>query len=123
MQTPPAGHVSPLRILALLLILVGGLASVGPARAVEAVRVGLDQPVIDLTGAIERYRSDGDLVQISTAAGKDGIKRRIVVKARDAGGLDETEAERHKRNESLLLNGPQKGGPATPQDAIDALFD
>ena len=85
MQTPPAGHVSPLRILALLLILVGGLASVGPARAVEAVRVGLDQPVIDLTGAIERYRSDGDLVQISTAAGKDGIKRRIVVKARDAG--------------------------------------
>ncbi len=47
--------------------------------------MSLDQPVIDLTNAIERYRSDGDLVQISTAAGKDGIKRRIVVKARDAG--------------------------------------
>ncbi len=74
-----------MRILALLLILVGGLVSGGPARAVEAVRVSLDQPVIDLTNAIERYRSDGDLVQISTAAGKDGIKRRIVVKARDAG--------------------------------------
>lgn len=45
------------------------------------------------------------------------------VKARDAGGIDESEADRRKRNESLLLNGPQKGGPATPQDAIDALFD
>jgi hypothetical protein len=28
---------------------------------------------IDLTPAIERYRSDGDLIQISTAPGKDGI--------------------------------------------------
>ena len=59
--------------------------SSGPARAVEAVRVTLDAPVIDLTSAIERYRSDGDLIQISTAPGKDGIVRRIVVKARDAG--------------------------------------
>lgn len=45
------------------------------------------------------------------------------VKARDAVGVDETEVGRRTRNESLLLNGPQKGGPATPQDAIDALFD
>ncbi|ABY28840.1 MAG: protein phosphatase CheZ [Methylobacteriaceae bacterium] len=44
------------------------------------------------------------------------------VKARDAAGIDETEADRRKRNESLLLNGPQMGGPATAQDAIDALF-
>ena len=34
---------------------------------------------------IERYRSDGDLIQISTAPGKDGIVRRIVVKARETG--------------------------------------
>ncbi|SFL36729.1 protein phosphatase CheZ [Methylorubrum salsuginis] len=47
----------------------------------------------------------------------------VAVKARDAGGVDESEVDRRKRNESLLLNGPQKGGPATPQDAIDALFD
>ncbi|MFY9291475.1 MAG: protein phosphatase CheZ [Methylorubrum rhodinum] len=47
----------------------------------------------------------------------------VAVKARDAGGVDEGEVDRRKRNESLLLNGPQKGGPATPQDAIDALFD
>ncbi|MGU3542434.1 EAL domain-containing protein [Methylobacterium sp. A52T] len=84
---------TPLRILALLLTLVGGLvgalaltlAASAPAQAVEAVRVTLDAPVIDLTTAIERYRSDGDLIQISTAPGKDGIVRRIVVKARDAG--------------------------------------
>ncbi|GJE61835.1 EAL domain-containing protein [Methylobacterium trifolii] len=75
-------RILPLILLALLL---GGLAANGPAQAVEAVRVTLDAPVIDLTGAIERYRSDGDLIQISTAPGKDGIVRRIVVKARDAG--------------------------------------
>lgn len=44
------------------------------------------------------------------------------VKARDASGIDELEVDRRARNESLLLNGPQKGGPATAQDAIDALF-
>ncbi|GJD86790.1 hypothetical protein BHAOGJBA_0286 [Methylobacterium hispanicum] len=75
-----------MRILVLLLaFLVGALAASTPASAVEAVRVTLDAPVIDLTQAIERYRSDGDLIQISTAPGKDGIVRRIVVKARDAG--------------------------------------
>ncbi len=44
------------------------------------------------------------------------------VKARDAAGIDEMEAGRRTRSESLLLNGPQMGGPATAQDAIDALF-
>ncbi len=75
-----------MRILALLLaFLVCGLAASRPAEAVEAVRVTLDNPIVDLTPAIERYRSDGDAIQISTAPGKDGIVRRIVVKARDAG--------------------------------------
>lgn len=44
------------------------------------------------------------------------------VKARDASGLDPVEVERRVRAEMLMLNGPQKNGPATPQDAIDALF-
>ncbi|GJD75573.1 hypothetical protein CFIICLFH_3815 [Methylobacterium goesingense] len=70
---------------ALVATLLGILAGSMPARAVEAVRVTLDAPAIDLTPMIERYRSDGDLIQISTAPGKDGIVRRIVVKARDAG--------------------------------------
>ena len=69
----------------LVAAILGAIAFSLPARAVEAVRVTLDAPVIDLTPAIERYRSDGDLIQISTAPGKDGIVRRIVVKAREAG--------------------------------------
>ncbi|AWN39279.1 EAL domain-containing protein [Methylobacterium durans] len=72
-------------LAALVTALVGSLVLSIPARAVEAVRVTLDAPVIDLTPMIERYRSDGDLIQISTAPGKDGIVRRIVVKARDTG--------------------------------------
>lgn len=87
----------PLRTLSLALALVlailtaaaGSLAyllgTTAPAYAVEAVRVTLDAPAIDLTPTIERYRSDGDLIQISTAPGKDGIVRRIAVKAREAG--------------------------------------
>lgn len=44
------------------------------------------------------------------------------VNARDAGGIDPAEVERRMRSELLMLNGPQRDGPATPQDAIDALF-
>ncbi|ACA16798.1 diguanylate cyclase/phosphodiesterase with PAS/PAC sensor(s) [Methylobacterium sp. 4-46] len=70
--------------LALLVALAGALHP-SAARALEAVRVSLDAQAIDLTPAIERYRSDGDLIQISTAPGKDGIVRRIAVKARETG--------------------------------------
>ena len=56
-----------------------------PAQAVEAVRVPVDAPVIDLTHVVERNKSDGDVIQISTAPGPDGIVRRIAVKAREAG--------------------------------------
>ena len=51
----------------------------------EAVRVGPDASAIDLTATIEHYRSDGDVIQISTAPGRDGIVRRIAVKARESG--------------------------------------
>ena len=76
-------------VLAFLTVVAGFLAALlgtaVPARAVEAVRVTLDAPAIDLTPTIERYRSDGEMIQISTAPGKDGIVRRIAVKAREAG--------------------------------------
>lgn len=93
----PAVKNRPLRTLSLALALAlailtavagtlaGLLGTTSPALAVEAVRVTLDAPAIDLTPMIERYRSDGDLIQISTAPGKDGIVRRIAVKAREAG--------------------------------------
>jgi chemotaxis protein CheZ len=45
------------------------------------------------------------------------------VKAKDEGGIDPAEVERRVRNELLILNGPQLKGPATAQDAIDAMFD
>ena len=69
-------------------LLIGSLALLGsklPARAVEAVRVSPDVQAIDLTPAIERYRSDGAEIRISTAPGRDGIVRRIAVKARESG--------------------------------------
>ena len=59
----------------ILAVLTGLSALSSRALAVEAVRVGLDAPAIDLTPMIERYRSDGDLIQIATAPGKDGIVR------------------------------------------------
>ena len=56
-----------------------------PANAVDAVRVPVDSTVIDLTSVVERNRSDGDVIQISTAPGADGIVRRIAVRARESG--------------------------------------
>ena len=53
------------------------------ARAVEAVNVRLDVPAIDLTSALERPKADGDIIQVSTAPGPDGIVRRIGVRARE----------------------------------------
>ncbi|HEX8164840.1 MAG TPA: EAL domain-containing protein [Beijerinckiaceae bacterium] len=70
---------------ALLIGSLALLAFVPAARAVEAVRVSPDVQAIDLTPAIDRYRSDGDEIRISTAPGRDGIVRRIAVKAREAG--------------------------------------
>jgi diguanylate cyclase (GGDEF)-like protein/PAS domain S-box-containing protein len=71
--------------LALLVWLVALAALPRPASALEAIRVAPNATAIDLTPMIERYRSDGDLVQISTAPGRDGIVRRIAVKARESG--------------------------------------
>lgn len=83
----PLRTLSPALALALAILtaVTGLLGTTAPACAVEAVRVTADTPVIDLTPTIERYRSDGEMIQISTAPGKDGIVRRIAVKAREAG--------------------------------------
>ncbi|MDQ0303926.1 diguanylate cyclase (GGDEF)-like protein/PAS domain S-box-containing protein [Ancylobacter polymorphus] len=52
-----------------------------PARALEAVAIRLDAPVIDLVPAIERRTSDNDRLQVSTVPGADGIVRRIEVRS------------------------------------------
>ncbi|HVY58465.1 MAG TPA: EAL domain-containing protein [Xanthobacteraceae bacterium] len=64
----------------LIIALIGATA----ARAVEAVNVRSDVPAIDLTDAVERQKTDGDRIQVSTAPGPDGIIRRIEVRAREA---------------------------------------
>ncbi len=69
-----------------LLVLLGVLlAGSGRADAVEAVRVPLNAPAIDLTKAVESYKSEGDRLLVATAPGADGIVRRIEVRAREEG--------------------------------------
>jgi hypothetical protein len=55
------------------------------AHAVESVNVRTDAAAIDLTDAVERQRTEGDRIQVSTAPGPDAIVRRIEVRAREAG--------------------------------------
>jgi diguanylate cyclase (GGDEF)-like protein/PAS domain S-box-containing protein len=61
------------------------LIGASAAHAVEAVSVRVDAAAIDLTDAIERQRTEGDRIQVSTAPGPDAIVRRIEVRAREAG--------------------------------------
>ena len=63
------------------LVLVGAAS----AFAVEAVNVRLDVSAIDLSEATERPKTEGDILQVSTAPGADGIVQRIGVRAREAG--------------------------------------
>ncbi len=71
--------------LALMLALSAWVLSAMPGQAVEAVRVTTGDRAINLTPMIERYNADGDVIQISTAPDKEGIVRRIAVKALDSG--------------------------------------
>jgi diguanylate cyclase (GGDEF)-like protein/PAS domain S-box-containing protein len=61
------------------------LAWPSAAGAVEAVRVDLKAQAIDLTPMVERHQSAEDEIRIPTARDRDGIVRRIAVKAREAG--------------------------------------
>ena len=66
--------------------MVFGLLAAGTtARALDAVNVRTDAPAIDLTDATELQKSDGELIQVSTAPAADGIVRRIGVRAREGG--------------------------------------
>src|SRR5262245_54894911 len=74
-----------MRFTAALALLIAAFFCASPAVAVDAVNVRQDVPAIDLTSVVERPRTDGDRVQVSTAPGPDGIVRRIEVRAREAG--------------------------------------
>ncbi len=73
------------RLIAFFVLLGFCAGALGPAMAVESVRVPLDAKAIDLTSVVERYSSTGDRLQVSTAPGSDGIVRRIEVSARESG--------------------------------------
>ncbi len=54
-----------------------------PASALEPISVTRDQIALDLSGAVDIYKSQGASFQVSTAPGADGIVRRIEVQAND----------------------------------------
>ncbi|TPI21885.1 MULTISPECIES: EAL domain-containing protein [unclassified Mesorhizobium] len=60
------------------------LFSAMPAFAVEPIKIARDDKALDLSGAVEIYRNQGENFQVSTAPGPDGIVRRIEVEANDA---------------------------------------
>jgi diguanylate cyclase (GGDEF)-like protein len=65
-------------ILAIAAILAFGLSS---ARAAEPVKISRDDTALDLTATTEIYTNQGEAFQVSTAAGADGIRRRIEVRS------------------------------------------
>jgi diguanylate cyclase (GGDEF)-like protein/PAS domain S-box-containing protein len=71
---------------ALLVFAVAALAvlfALSPASAVEPIKIARDDIALDLSGAVEIYRNQGENFQVSTAPGPDGIVRRIEVEAND----------------------------------------
>ncbi|MBW8321209.1 MAG: EAL domain-containing protein [Arenimonas sp.] len=51
------------------------------ALAAEPVKIARDDTALDLTATTEIYTNQGNAFQVSTAAGADGIRRRIEVRA------------------------------------------
>jgi diguanylate cyclase (GGDEF)-like protein/PAS domain S-box-containing protein len=75
-------------VLCALLVLLGLSMAPNAALAVEPIVVPLDRGAIDLTRTIERFASEGDRVQVTTAPSADGIVRRVEVRAHEAGPTD-----------------------------------
>jgi diguanylate cyclase (GGDEF)-like protein/PAS domain S-box-containing protein len=71
-------------LLALALAAIVTLCAVSSALAVEPIKIARDDIALDLSGAVEIYRDQGENFQVSTAPGPDGIVRRIEVEANDA---------------------------------------
>ena len=104
-----------------------GILSV-PQTDLETYRAGVEARVGDIFEACAFQDITGQRIsRVVDALGQ--LEKRLThfasaVNARDgAEEIDPEEAMRRARKEILMLNGPQRNGPATPQDAIDALFD
>ena len=59
------------------------ICAVSSALAIEPIKISREDIALDLSGAVEIYRNQGDNFQVSTAPGPDGIVRRIEVEAND----------------------------------------
>ncbi len=79
MIAPRAARRLMLLVVALVSTLCFGLAA--PAFAVEPVKIARDDTALDLTATTEIYTNQGAAFQVSTAAGADGIRRRIEVRS------------------------------------------
>ncbi|TPN51979.1 EAL domain-containing protein [Mesorhizobium sp. B1-1-4] len=71
-------------LFAFVLATILTLCAASSAFAVEPIKIARDDVALDLSGAVEIYRNQGENFQVSTAPGPDGIVRRIEVEANDA---------------------------------------
>ncbi|OQM74733.1 EAL domain-containing protein [Manganibacter manganicus] len=71
-------------LLACVLAAIVMLSSIVSTYAVEPIKISRDDVALDLSGAVQIYRNQGENFQVSTAPGADGIVRRIEVEAKDA---------------------------------------
>ncbi len=71
-------------LFAFVLAAIVTLCAASSAFAVEPIKIARDDMALDLSGAVEIYRNQGENFQVSTAPGADGIVRRIEVEANDA---------------------------------------
>ena len=69
--------------MALAVLALASLFAIAPALAIEPIKIARDDIALDLSGAVEVYRNQGENFQVSTAPGPDGIVRRIEVEAND----------------------------------------
>ncbi|MFN3719564.1 MAG: EAL domain-containing protein [Rhizobium rhizophilum] len=82
-KTEPLSRAS-LRLAALCLAALAALFAgfvASAALAVEPVKIARDDNALDLTATTEIYTNQGEAFQVSTAAGADGIRRRIEVRS------------------------------------------
>ncbi|NLR95292.1 sensor domain-containing phosphodiesterase [Rhizobium sp. P38BS-XIX] len=78
-QTRPMArrlHAAIAMLAAAIMLLIAGMA-----HAAEPVKISRDDTALDLTATTEIYRNQGEAFQVSTAAGADGIRRRIEVRS------------------------------------------
>jgi diguanylate cyclase (GGDEF)-like protein/PAS domain S-box-containing protein len=69
------------RLAAFVLAAIVSLCAISSAFAIEPIKIARDDVALDLSGAVEIYRNQGENFQVSTAPGPDGIVRRIEVEA------------------------------------------